>query len=703
MRRWHQRISGLRSNSTNQEAGSSGQENVPNPAFNIQEGAGEQHFEMEVDQYDNVLFDANEHELSIPENGDYIDDLQQVSDDADDDFQRITMDENDDFDEIMDYVDSLDERVRVYATTYKLSQRAVNALLLFLIDIGHEGLPKTYQTLFNTPTSKISFKTVAPGQYYHVGLECISKELKKFIDVNAYNSSRVNLRMHIDGISLTSSSTLQAWTILGDIVEFPSLKPFLIGIYVGYAGPKDFDLFLEDLGKDIMIGRTNGFQMTDTTKILYKHKYTVSDAPARSKITHTMGTAGLKGCPYCEQFGTKLMHLATQYKSVIGPLRTDASYRNRCDPLHFHVSHREQNKTGALEDAGVNMISEIVPCAMHTFDLGVMKKIIRFIFEKKGCNLPFSKKFTSQEVEFISNTYEALKKFHPMDFTRKPRSLVVNFKLLKAVECRYILLYYGMIIFKDVMPYPMYQHFLFLSMGARLLAEPNNEGWDMSEMAQQFLEKFVENFTTFYGDQLTYVVHTILHFKQYVELYGPMYSFSAYRYENHLRTIKDFVKKKSDVLLQFRNRISEKGIITRKQETRDGLFGFLKNNRGVKEFSTYIHNSTIFKVDNVNCYGMIRPDVNSIARVIVKIIKFKSFTEELTTFEYQRIESIGPYFKMEELGLSSYDFDIYICGNGENSEINEAPLDSLLLKMISSPIDQHTRLMQKMIHSVDYN
>lgn len=652
-----------------------------------------------MDQHESALFDPQ-----FVENSGNLNAFQQVSDDGgdDDELQRVTMDEIEDMDEEdMEYIDSLNERVRNYASTYKLTQRAVNALLRLLTNIGHEELPKTYQTLFKTPTSKISFKAVEPGQYYHVGLDRISKELRTFIDVNHFNSQTISLRIHIDGISLTSSSTLQAWTILGDIDEFPFLNPFLIGIYVGYAGPKDFDLLLEDLGKDIITGRTDGFQMTDSTNIFYKHKFTVSDAPARSKITHTMGTAGLKGCPYCTQMGTKLMSLATQYKSVIVyPLRTDTSYKTRSDPLHFHATHREQNKEGALEAAGVKMISEIVPCAMHTFDLGVMKKIIRFIFETKGCNLPLSMKFTPEIVGCISSTYEALKKFHPMDFTRKPRSLVVNFKQLKAVECRYILLYYGMIIFRDVMPDLMYHHFLYLSLGARLLADPNAEGWDM---AQQFLEKFVRNFTKFYGDQMTYVVHTILHFKKYVELYGPMYSFSAYRYENHLRAIKDFVKKKSDVLLQFRNRISEKGIITRKQDTQDGLCGFLKNNGGERVFSTYMHNSTIFKTDNVNCYGMIRPDVDSSTRVIVKIIKFKSYDDDTRRIDYRQIQRIGSFFNLEEYGLNSYDFDIYICGIGESAAIYEAPLDCLLFKMISTPIDSNTRLLQKMIHSGDYN
>lgn len=287
----------------------------------------------------------------------------------------------------------------------------------------------------------------------------------------------------------------------------------------------------------------------------------MSDAPARSKITHTMGTAALKGCPYCTQIGRKLMRLAVQYESCIAyPLRTDRSYKTREDPSHFHANHKQQEQIGSLEAAGIKMVTEIVPCAMHTFDLGVMKKIIRFIFEKKGMIGPHSIKFTTEDIEVISTKYESLKLYHPKDFARKPRSLMRNFKHLKATECRSILLYYGIIIFKDIFPINMYEHFLHLSMGARLLADPNQDGL---EIAQQLLEKFVADFTKFYGPQLTYVVHTILHFKIYVETFGPMYSFSAYRFENHLRLIKDFVKRKSEVLLQFRNRIAERGILSR--------------------------------------------------------------------------------------------------------------------------------------------
>lgn len=624
--------------------------------------------------------------------------------DQDDDVQRVLMydednmaSETEDQDEILQYNDSWDETIRSYATLHKLTQRGVRDLLLMLINKGIEGLPRTYQTLFNTPTSKVVFKTVEPGQYYHIGLEKISKELKTIIDVNVYNRKTLNLCLHIDGISLTQSSTLQAWTILGSLSELPNIHPFLVGIYVGLSGPKNFDLFLEDLAQDLTTGSTQGFLMTEETKIFIKLYYIVSDAPARSKLTHTMGTAGLRGCPYCSQVGTKHMRGATQYKPcIVIPLRTDVSYASRMDQMHFHASHKERD-TGVLENAGVKMVSQMVPCAMHTFDLGVMKKIIRFIYEKKGSNEPGSMKFNDADLAEISRKYEGLKKYHPKDFTRSPRSMVLNWNHFKAVECRYMY-YYGPYVFKDILNRNMYQHFLKLCMGARLLADPNPDGL---ELAQELLQSFVADFSKYYGEQVTYVVHTILHFKQYVEIYGPMYGFSAYDYENRLRTVKDCVRKMSDVLLQFRNRIAEKGVLQRKQAKRDGLCGFLRKSRGVDEFSTYIANSTLYIADQVNCFAMIRTHTTDLKQ-ITKIIKFKS-NENVITFEYQNVHTIGPYFSIDNFGVDSTYFDIYVCSNVNYPQIFEESIDNLLFKMIATPIDDSHIILQKMIHSCDYN
>lgn len=71
---------------------------------------------------------------------------------------------------------------------------------------------------------------------------------------------------------------------MGKIKDIPTLKPFIVGLYVGKGIPENFDLLLEDLAKDIEIGQNEGFKVDDHIVIRYEHLYTICDAPARSKV-----------------------------------------------------------------------------------------------------------------------------------------------------------------------------------------------------------------------------------------------------------------------------------------------------------------------------------------------------------------------------------------------------------------------------------
>lgn len=89
------------------------------------------------------------------------------------------------------------------------------------------------------------------------------------------------------------------------------------------------------------------------------------------------------------------------------------------------------------------------------------------------------------------------------------------------------------------------------------------------------MTEFLNNYTTVYGESLSYVVHTLLHFKRYVEIYGPMCSFSAYKFENHLPTIRDLVHEPTRVLAQIRNS-GKKWERGHRQETRARFLSTLK-------------------------------------------------------------------------------------------------------------------------------
>lgn len=70
------------------------------------------------------------------------------------------------------------------------------------------------------------------------------------------------------------------------------------------------------------------------------------------------------------------------------------------------------------------MVTQLVPCGMHTYDLGAMKKKLRIIFQKKG--FVAYKTFNGDELEEMSQRYSSFKDSHTCDFTRKPRGIEEN-------------------------------------------------------------------------------------------------------------------------------------------------------------------------------------------------------------------------------------------------------------------------------------
>lgn len=94
------------------------------------------------------------------------------------------------------------------------------------------------------------------------------------------------MTIHIDGLPLFKSSTIQFWPILVDVADNPRYRPMPIGIYCGYGKPEVIEEFLGPLVlelKNILnIGvKISGFQVN------VKLKCFICDCPARAYIKGT--------------------------------------------------------------------------------------------------------------------------------------------------------------------------------------------------------------------------------------------------------------------------------------------------------------------------------------------------------------------------------------------------------------------------------
>lgn len=151
------------------------------------------------------------------------------------------LDENDE--EYYEEEITVKERVKRFSIKHNLTYAGVSDLVRLINNLPQNipPLPRSYVTLMDTPKGKINTKYVPPGEYFHIGLEQIAKELAKLPGTHT-GTGRYNYVLHVDGISLSDSSHLEAWTISGWIPEL-NLEPFLLGVYVGKKSPADFDVF----------------------------------------------------------------------------------------------------------------------------------------------------------------------------------------------------------------------------------------------------------------------------------------------------------------------------------------------------------------------------------------------------------------------------------------------------------------------------
>lgn len=141
-----------------------------------------------------------------------------------------------------------------------------------------------------------------------------------------------------------------------------------------------------------------------------------------------------------------------------------------------------------------------------------------------------------------------------MEFARKPRGLH-DISYWKATELRLFMLYIGIIVLKNVLPTKLYKHFMKLHIALRLLCTQNT---DQINFAETLLKQFVASFGTLYGNEfISHNVHGLIHMSDDVRNLGPVDTYSAFPFENHLGQMKKLIRKGEKPLEQLSNRYAE--------------------------------------------------------------------------------------------------------------------------------------------------
>ena len=246
---------------------------------------------------------------------------------------------------------------------------------------------------------------------------------------------------------------------------------------------------------------------------------------------------GHYGCGYCCHPGERTQKGSGTVQ--IYPLKS--LFANRTH--HTTLQHAEQATASAKPVQGVkgasllsllpnfDIIRSFVPDYMHCVLLGVVRQFINIWTDSSNNSKPYYIKNTAT-IDKLLKTIRI-----PDEINRLPRSLADR-KFWKAAEYRSFLLIYSPVILMGILPHSFYKHWLLLCNGIRLLFL-NKVTATMVKASRNCLYKFVALVPELYGSEhISYNVHILTHLPDAVLNWGPLWSHSAFVFEDVIGILK---------------------------------------------------------------------------------------------------------------------------------------------------------------------
>lgn len=140
-----------------------------------------------------------------------------------------------------------------------------------------------------------------------------------------------------------------------------------------------------------------------------------------------------------------------------------------------------------------------------------------------------------------SNLLIFLAAFCPSDFNRLPRPLDY-WKVYKGTKERRLCLYDGLLVFKHVLKEDVYIHYLLFQAAMYILCSPVLVK-SMCDYPHELLLIFIRHSAVLYGNKFfVYNIHSLCHLSQECKDHGPLDNFSAFVFENFLKSLKSSLK-----------------------------------------------------------------------------------------------------------------------------------------------------------------
>lgn len=460
--------------------------------------------------------------------------------DSDDDQPDIVANNN-----ILNEVEEI-SKLRLWAIECRTPLIHLEKLLKILQSRLLPTLPKSAATFLNSNDSAYTINKMEDcdntiGEYLYFGIEqglqlCVNTEI---------HPDTLELQVNIDGMKLFKSSIKTMWPILVKVHHEPDIyKPFVVSAYVGNSKPKSVNLFLKDFIAEINNLQNRG-TIINNKQFHVTIKCFICDTPARAYIKCIKGHNSQHGCERCLVERKSYNRIAT-YLEVNSQKRSDNSFRN-----FYDIQHHIDASPLMLIEPSIDMVNDFILDSMHLCYLGVMKRLV-----DAWMSSDLNVRLSSEQKNILSSRLDKIRLQQPEEFHRKIRSIEHHAKF-KATDYRFILLFCGPIVLKDILDNDRYKHFMLLHVACRMLSLGNAP--EYTDYAQTLLIKFVLLAEALYGPQFVVInVHNLIHLSDDVKhMQCGLSTVTAFPFETYLGQLSNIIRSPHNVLAQLARRLHE--------------------------------------------------------------------------------------------------------------------------------------------------
>lgn len=404
----------------------------------------------------------------------------------------------------------------------------------------------------NKPNSDGLLCDIIDGQGYK---DVLSSQGSMFMET-------VTLSFNTDGAQLFSSSSIDVWPIFLVINELPPTLRFARSNMItwGLCQTKtkpNFSSFFIPFCKEMNKLCYDCFSIPIDGKDLLCNAIVIvgiMDLMAKAPVLCMSYHNGMYGCSTCEHPGIIVKSGGGNARSYPAPdpqnppsLRTTEGLL-RCATDRDADPHGVKTVSPLFAMKYYDIVKGTVPDYMHAALLGVTKKLMALWFQDKYKKSEFSIAKHASAVEARLKEIQVNDNVH-----RKPTKVT---KGMKASEYQVWLLYFGLPCLQGILPEKYLNHFAHLVEGIYLLLGTAISEADLQQ-AEHHLQIFYTDLPDLYGrEHCGLNVHNVgAHFTWYVRLWGPLWAWSCFPYEDMNGHILNVVHGTGNVTVQALKRL----------------------------------------------------------------------------------------------------------------------------------------------------